>query len=141
MSIKGFYCSNCGEEIDSWKSSVCPYCNEPQSYEKRAAFLNHELLFEDCPKCGCDKSFYQSSSYFDIAICCNCGAETYFNDEDKEPMPRFVEKPKITCPYCNSTDTKKITNTSKVGRFALFGILSVGKLTKQWHCNNCKSDF
>ena len=115
MAITGFYCSNCGEEIDPWKSSVCPYCNEPQSYEKRAAFLNHELLFEDCPKCGCDKSFYQSSSYFDIAICCDCGAETYFNDEDKE--------------------------ASKVGRFALFGILSVGKLTKQWHCNNCKSDF
>ena len=47
----------------------------------------------------------------------------------------------ITCPYCKSTDCKKITNTSKAVRTALFGIFSLGRNSKQWHCNSCKSDF
>ena len=45
------------------------------------------------------------------------------------------------CPYCNSTDIKKISGISKAGSVALFGIFSVGKVSKQWHCNSCKSDF
>lgn len=45
------------------------------------------------------------------------------------------------CPYCNSTDIKKISGFSKAGSVALFGIFSVGKVSKQWHCNSCKSDF
>ena len=49
--------------------------------------------------------------------------------------------PVVTCPYCKSTDTKKISGLSKVGSVALFGIFALGKTTKQWHCNSCKSDF
>ena len=47
----------------------------------------------------------------------------------------------ITCPYCQSTDCKKISGLSKAGSVALWGIFSLGKTTRQWHCNNCKSDF
>ena len=47
----------------------------------------------------------------------------------------------ITCPYCKSTNTKKISSLSKAGSVALFGIFALGKTTKQWHCNSCKSDF
>ena len=50
-------------------------------------------------------------------------------------------KPTITCPYCKSTNTKKISGLSKAGSVALFGIFALGKTTKQWHCNNCNSDF
>ena len=50
-------------------------------------------------------------------------------------------KPTITCPYCNSTNTKKISGLSKVGSVVLFGFFALGKTTKQWHCNNCNSDF
>lgn len=50
-------------------------------------------------------------------------------------------KPTITCPYCQSTNTKKISNLSKAGSVALFGIFALGKTTKQWHCNECDSDF
>lgn len=45
------------------------------------------------------------------------------------------------CPYCNSTNIKKITTGSKVAHTALFGIFSISRNSKQWHCNNCKSDF
>lgn len=47
----------------------------------------------------------------------------------------------IACPYCKSTDCKKISGLSKAGSVALWGIFALGKTTKQWHCNNCKSDF
>ena len=45
------------------------------------------------------------------------------------------------CQYCNSTNIKKITTGSKVAHTALFGIFSISRNSKQWHCNNCKSDF
>lgn len=47
----------------------------------------------------------------------------------------------VTCPYCHSTDTRKISGISKAGSVALWGIFALGKTTKQWHCNSCKSDF
>ena len=53
----------------------------------------------------------------------------------------YVTSIQVKCPYCNSLKTSKISGISKVGRFALFGIFSISKNSKQWHCNNCKSDF
>ena len=55
----------------------------------------------------------------------------------EEPQPK---SPTITCPYCKSTDCKKITATAKAVNIALFGIFG-NKRRYQWHCNNCKSDF
>lgn len=49
--------------------------------------------------------------------------------------------PTITCPYCKSTDCKKISGLSKAGSVALWGIFAFGKTTKQFHCNSCKADF
>ena len=45
------------------------------------------------------------------------------------------------CPYCHSKNTKKISGFSKAGSVALFGVFAMGKVGKQWHCNQCKSDF
>ena len=47
----------------------------------------------------------------------------------------------IECPYCHSTNTKKITNSSKAVHTALFGVFSLSRNSKQFHCNNCKADF
>ena len=49
--------------------------------------------------------------------------------------------PKITCPYCKSTNTKKISGLSKAVGVGFFGIFALGKATKQFHCNSCKADF
>lgn len=48
---------------------------------------------------------------------------------------------KVECPYCHSKNTRKISGASKVGNVALFGIFAAGKVSKQWHCNQCRSDF
>lgn len=46
----------------------------------------------------------------------------------------------VECPYCHSKNTKKITTTAKAINTAVFGIFGT-KRHKQWHCDNCKSDF
>lgn len=51
-----------------------------------------------------------------------------------------LQKPQIHCPYCNSTNTTKITVAKRSVSTYLFGLGS-SKVGKQWHCNNCKSDF
>ena len=140
MANKNYICPHCGETIDPW-NSICPFCKTRQPNDYRAKYLNREIILETCPHCGCEESFYSTSRYFDNCICCNCGKEVYYNDEDKEQIPQFKKTITITCPYCNSTNTTKISNASKIGKVALFGILSFGKITKEWHCNNCNSDF
>lgn len=47
----------------------------------------------------------------------------------------------VECLYCHATNVKKISNTSKVVHTALFGIFSVSRNSKQWHCEKCGSDF
>ena len=58
----------------------------------------------------------------------------------RERSAKIEINPKITCPYCQSTDTKKISGTSRFMSTGIFGLAS-GKIGKQWHCNKCKSDF
>lgn len=50
-------------------------------------------------------------------------------------------KPTVTCPYCQSADTKKITNMSKAIHTSIFGIFSMGRNSKNYHCDHCGSDF
>lgn len=47
----------------------------------------------------------------------------------------------IVCPYCKSTNIKKITTTSKVIHTAMFGIFSISRNGKNFHCNQCSADF
>lgn len=47
---------------------------------------------------------------------------------------------KVHCPYCSSTNVSRISTVKKSASILSFGILS-NKIGKQWHCNNCKSDF
>ena len=55
-------------------------------------------------------------------------------------ITRKPSEPKITCPYCKSTNTKKIGVISRSVSIGLFGLGSK-KINRQWHCNNCDSDF
>lgn len=50
------------------------------------------------------------------------------------------EKPLIVCPYCKSNNTARIQSLERMGSVLLTGLAS-GKVGKQWHCNNCNSNF
>ena len=85
-------------------------------------------------------------------ICC-IDFKTKVYDELNQPNPDLTPQQiaaanaqaqewlnKVHCPYCNSTNCKKISGVSKATSVAMFGIFSQ-KVKKQWHCNNCRSDF
>lgn len=46
----------------------------------------------------------------------------------------------VSCPYCKSTNVRKIGMVSRGVSVGLFGLASK-KIGKQWHCNQCRSDF
>lgn len=60
---------------------------------------------------------------------------------EKSVFAGYIPNNKVACPYCKSTNTSKITITNKAVHTAVFGIWSMGRNAKQWHCNSCKSDF
>lgn len=98
---------------------------------------NYEIIDYRCEKCGCEKSYKRFiADHTEYGQCTSCGEMTYHKMLKSPNAP-----PVITCPYCKSTNTKKITTASKAGSVAMWGIFALGKTTKQWHCNNCKSDF
>ena len=118
---------------------VCDYC--PDGYDFPEDDIREEYL---CPKCG-KPMWYISSYEIDENTNKKIG-ESWYDPirEAKSPAPFSTPKPTtptITCPYCQSTNTKKISVLSKAASVGLFGIFALGKTTKQFHCNNCKSDF
>lgn len=46
----------------------------------------------------------------------------------------------VTCPYCHSTNVKKVGTSGRLLSVFTFGLAS-GKVGKQWHCRSCGSDF
>ena len=58
-----------------------------------------------------------------------------YEEKEKRKNPHGVK-----CPYCSSTNTKKLSSMSRMFSGGLFGLGS-GKIGKQWHCNSCGSDF
>ena len=66
--------------------------------------------------------------------------EEYWERINSHTINKHKDTPVITCPYCNSTDTKKIGGASRWLSVGMFGLASK-KVGKQWHCNNCGSDF
>lgn len=48
------------------------------------------------------------------------------------------EKHKIECPNCKSTNTQRISMTSKVMSGFLFGIFSANRVINSWECKKCK---
>ena len=149
-------CPECGKEISD-KAKMCPNCGyqnenvKKKCYKKFASYVcdncgeglyipNTDIRDEYfCPKCN-SPVWYLISSIVDP----NTGKEidTYF-DESRNIGYRALKsnsKSSITCPYCSSANTKKISGLSKASSVAIWGIFSQ-KVKKQWHCNNCDSDF
>lgn len=110
----------------------------------------------ECKKCNKTMYFQSNTKYETICRTCknemqliwehnyrpNDGLKAIKNSNIKEnKYPEFnAPKPKIECPYCHSTDTKKISGTSKFINTAIWGPFGT-KRFKEWHCNKCGSDF
>ena len=61
-------------------------------------------------------------------------------EELKHAATMLMQDRILRCPYCKSSNVKKISFTGKAVSVGTLGLIS-NKIGKQWHCNNCKSDF
>lgn len=107
--------------------------------------IEDELLQDDIVKTYC-KQCDKNTLFKIIGIgktyvgqCSKCRG--YLDIKNNDNYILESSTPKVECPYCHSTNTKKISTISKATHTAMFGVFSMSRNAKQWHCNNCNSDF
>lgn len=148
-------CTECGSQVSD-KAERCPQCGCPISViiehienkkaERKLKIENAKQNF-CCWKCGGSEFTFAKGSIMLCGKCPSCGAMTEIcelDDIEDTDIPDGIFKVdtrlSIECPYCHSTNTKKISGSSRVASFLTFG-LAGKKVGKQWHCNKCGSDF
>lgn len=144
------YCDICGAKFDNGENmNECPECLCP--------FANRDLnspikeFKSKIPHGGIIKKISTEQSFMDAMI------KLYENDpiefqlkiqqlkiqlEQQEQLAynKRISQNVPKCPTCKSTNIKKISGISKAGSIAMWGIFS-RKVHKQWHCNNCSSEW
>lgn len=163
------YCPKCGYVGDTFSTSpkICPNCRH-QTYEINPKWGITLEKYDEimAPKKYGEKTLRECTR--DLIEFCQPFYEEVvkkhpdFNEEEflqwgdklNNMIERYVEniknptpphndipkKPTVKCPYCNSTNTKKLSSMSRMFSGGLLGLGS-GKIGKQWHCNSCGSDF
>lgn len=104
--------------------------HNPNKYLKKLLIYRNENNFDMATlyiqnELKCDKEAAQQGAFYIFDLFSNIKPHQSNN---------------VKCPYCQSTDTKKISGTSRFMSTGIFGLASK-KIGKQWHCNKCKSDF
>lgn len=123
-------------EIEKPESSVA----SSNSYTKKIKCPNCRSLIAEtsrvCPECG-----YDGISSYLLQLEKEKQAKVIDYTHNYEPInPNKSSENVPKCPTCGSTKIKKISGLSKAGSVAMWGIFS-RKVHKQWHCNNCGSEW
>lgn len=153
-----YYCKKCGtihnqfNELcrDSNSKLQCPVCFEqlyelPDKYKDGIYSRNgrryNDTLLNDLKSGGeySEEVALEKQQLHDDLV------NSY--NERMEAGKRLVEArsndPKIkgiSCPYCHSSNVSKISTSNRAVSVGMVGVAS-SKIGKQWHCNNCKSNF
>lgn len=99
-------------------SMECPYCHHDVADIYEVAGPKGKITLWACQKCQ----------------------NVLKKEEEANPLYREPSNV-VHCPFCDSTNCKKISGISKATSAAVFGVYSLGKVTKTWHCNSCGSNF
>lgn len=145
MSNVAIFCAYFGKKI--WATSPhikCEYCGSIVCEMLEPA---NEVFHEYC-NISSDEWKKKIISYANTYGDNSFDVESYNNRENKihenfeKRIHQQTSQPstQVTCPYCKSTNTKKISAVSRAGSILGFGIFSK-KIGKEWHCNDCGSDF
>ena len=148
------YCKKCGYVFGEGyvprlvKKGICPTCKS-KLFETKESISYFQGRVEKSMPTWEDvlRNKYLKNSEVDINLSNinkNNELEHYQHELNKlkgNNIETHNTKPTITCPYCKSINTKKITNVSKAVHTAIFGIFSISRNAKNYHCNNCDSDF
>lgn len=144
------YCKKCGRIVQESKNETiqtCDYCHNALDYvpdeylsgDSKSVITksNKNRLIED---------YIKSSPEFDQYLFEHRDQDMFnkrMSDRAKMAHGKAVLEEasrRVTCSYCGSSNVKKISFTSRTISTGLFGLGSK-KIGKQWHCNNCGSDF
>lgn len=113
------------------KMYECPIC-------KKFYFFNISTNYKAwCEECQCNLVFLEDITRDTDLEEQRKNLPPYDPTQDPN-SPYYI--PVIRCPYCQSTDTTKISTVNRVVSTGLFGLGS-NKVGKEWHCNKCKSNF
>lgn len=164
VSDKAVSCPNCGFPIQeqSFKSAsssievnICPKCGHiwgkyEECQDCGTKLIDTHIAYDDYKKMDIIESWeFEQELYNKYVIGSSEFDETLFDKTYEEGNAIYnaykaalsrPSEPEITCPYCKSTNTKKIGIISRSVSVGLFGLGSK-KINRQWHCNNCGSDF
>lgn len=96
-----------------------------------------------CP--NCDKVYRDFDQY---CLVCRYKLKYIENStiidypQEQHMVNTHKSTPTVTCPYCQSTDTKKITVTQRAVKTGLFGIFgAIDDAGKTYKCGNCGCKF
>lgn len=101
-----------------------------------------------CEKCGGTEFHLKTIIPYLCGDCSNCGETCTvirkLTDAEyivaKRKIQEEIEAKKPHCPFCNSTNLKKIGAGSRLLSVGTLG-LAGAKMGKTYHCNNCKANF
>lgn len=147
ISDKAKCCPNCGYELPQnekmYQGIYCPKCLDSRYriHENEKCWLC-KIEMKNSIQGTIDEVEHYGDNHPELKKSFEFDEEAYQTRINWVPVSYSSSINNIVkCPYCKSFNTKKISGMSKAGSVALFGIFAMGKVSKQWHCNNCNSDF
>ena len=150
MVIVLCYCKKCGRIVQESRNETiqtCDYCRNKLEYvpDKYLGGKSNGFIIKELKQQFINE-YIKSSPEFDPYLF-EHREEDMFNKRmsDKAKMAHgkaiLEEKSrKVTCSYGGSSNVKKIGLLNRAVSTELWGLGSK-KIGKQWHCNNCGSDF
>ena len=148
-----YICPTCGDGLTKHVSQqnkyICKYCNTPMIrtdinmsqymelcvYDKINAKENTKNLANKYGNNRFSDEEYHHRIYLEEKE-----SKRLKEKQRSQSQPTNTPTSQVTCPYCQSTNTKKITAGDRVKSNILFGIFAKNR-NKEWHCNSCNSDF
>lgn len=153
-ATKAWICTKCGnQDKNDEKNPLCEYCKSPLVQTD----IDNKTIYKMMGELK-DDGYHQYTINVSKQYGDDFSEEAYEHrvQKEKEQHEYYMRKyerthslsqqstqsstPQVTCPYCKSTNCKKISSGTRWLSTGLFG-LSSKKIGKQWHCNSCGSDF
>ncbi len=146
-----YYCKKCGgiTLLTEKEEKACKYCGfkvypfpeecdkfSDDEYSKLKAYLREKYVKTSAEF---DPRLFKYREERHAANMAKLAAEEANKASGKTTSPSG--SPKVECPYCHSTNTKKISTLSKAAHTYMFGIFSMSRNSKNFHCNKCGADF
>lgn len=151
------YCEKCGWIGHVLFSKTCKNCQIKMKLLPENMKYKYHIFVEDWTKISNDEIIQRKENFVMSELNNNplFSIEEYNKQinrqiETNRQIDKYHEQQKIDsqtksnpvveCPYCHSTNTKKISGVERVASIATLGIFSK-KINKSFKCNNCGGTF